>query len=301
MVIQKKSVFEKETAIDRRSITTRFPTMNSEFQEVKSLTNSVKSKVTTIRSVEKALDIIEWLAHERTMVSLKSLSKSVGLNQSTVFRILKTLEQRGYVEQDTSTKQYGLGMKVIELGSSLLEEMEVYTQALPFMQKIRDECNETVALGILKEKEVFILASAAASRPDSLYIRQGDRHPVYCTALGRVLTAYLAEDELDDLLFDMNLHKFTEKTVVDKKMFLLSLEEVRATGIAIEDEEFIEGNISLAVPLRNHQAKVLGGLSIAIPKTRFATKRDELSSLLKRFGSYISQRFGYLPKDMFLD
>jgi IclR family KDG regulon transcriptional repressor len=135
---------------------------------VKFLVSIDNSRTPTIKSVEKALDILEQLARERTMTSLKSLSKNVRLNQSTVFRILRTLEQRGYVEQDASTKQYGLGMKVIELGSSLLEEMEIYTQALPFMQKIRDECNETVALGILKEDEVFILASATASRPDSL-------------------------------------------------------------------------------------------------------------------------------------
>jgi DNA-binding IclR family transcriptional regulator len=124
---------------------------------------------------------------------------------------------------------------------------------------------------------------------------------VHCTALGRVLTAYLAEDELDELLRNMSFHKFTKKTIVDSKKFVLSLKEVRTSGMAIEDEEFIEGNISIAVPLRDHQAKVLGGLSIAVPKTRFAANRDELSSLLKRFGSYISQRFGYLPKDMFID
>lgn len=274
------------------------------FQDVKSLHEDRRindTKATTIKSVEKALDILECLAHERVSVNLKVLSERVGLNQSTVFRILKTLELRGYVEQDKTSKQYGLGMRIVELCSSLLSEMEVYTQVLPFMQKISDACDETVSLGVLKENEVFILASIPVTRADRIYVQQGDRHPVYCTALGRVLTAYLSEDELSQLLSSIRMRKYTEKTVADAEAFVQSLKEVREKGIALEDEEFIEGNISLAVPLRNHQAKVIGGLCIAVPNTRFAEKQEQLSSLLRRFGSYISQRFGYLPKDIFLD
>lgn len=254
-----------------------------------------------LKSINRCLDIIEALAEERRGISLKQLALKVKMNQSTVFRVLNTLLQRGYVEQDPTTRQYSLGIKILELGSSLLEEMELYTQILPFMGRLREECDETVALGILRDGGVFILASVSGSLPDSVYVRQGGRYPFHCTALGKVLCAYLAEDELDQLVKVAKMEKYTSNTVTDRVPYTELLQSVRRAGLAIEDEEFLEGMVSLAAPLRNHQGKVVAGLSILLPKIRYKCREEELAALLKRFASHISQRFGYVPKGLFID
>lgn len=248
-----------------------------------------------IQSVTNALDLLEEFRGEETELGVTELSKRLGLHKNNVFRLLATLESRGYMEQNKVTGNYRLGLRVLELGQVFIKHMGLLKMARPILEEISDTCNETAYLGVIRDDRVVYVDVVEATRPVRVISRVGVGLPVYCSAVGKAQIAFESEDEVDRLLAETPLKKYTEQTVKNRAELLQLLEKVRERGYALDDEEFDEGIRCVGVPVRDYTRRVVAGISLSGPAYRFSDERlkEELIPLAMEAGRRLSSRLGF--------
>jgi len=232
-----------------------------------------------VQSVQRAVLILETLADEGPELRIAELSKKTGLNQSTVHRLLRTLWDLNWVDQNPNTNKYRLTLKVFELGSSVINKFNIVQSAIPHMEALSRKYNEAVNLAKLDKDEIVYIHKIESSTTLKLDLKLGSRHPAYCTGLGKVLLAYIEEDELDSYLKRIKLKRFTPNTIVDKEELRKELIMIKQKGYSFDNEEYVQGVCCLAAPVRDYTNKVCASLSIAIPSVRL--KNNEISFLTK--------------------
>lgn len=226
------------------------------------------------------------------------ISEKLELYPSTIHRILDTLKYWGYVEQDSHTQKYQLGLKVLELGMAKLHQMDLAKESTPYLKELVKQCNETVHLGVLEEGEVMYLAKEESSQNIRMISYVGKRAPLHCTALGKVLLAYMPEEERKKILQNKGLPRLTERTIIDERELGKELTEVRKQNFALDREENEKDVRCIAAPIRNCQGDVIAAISISSPIFRIdAGTQDNLKNALLKTSKEISKRLGYNGKD----
>ncbi|HWP34345.1 MAG TPA: IclR family transcriptional regulator [Thermodesulfobacteriota bacterium] len=248
-----------------------------------------------IQSVSHALDLLEEFQGDADELGVTELSKRLKLHKNNVFRLLATLESRGYIEQNKATENYRLGLKSLELGQTFIRQMGLLRQARPVMESLVEACNETTYVGIVRENYVVYLDVVEAKQTVRVVNRVGARLPVYCTAMGKAQLAYESEDEIERLLPAKELKRYTENTITELPKLLEHLRKVAEQGYAVDDREFEPDVKCVAVPIRDYTRRVVGGISVSAPAIRLPQERieRELAPLVKKAGAEISARLGY--------
>ncbi|TLN02391.1 IclR family transcriptional regulator, partial [bacterium] len=204
-----------------------------------------------IQSVMNALDLLEEFRGDETELGVTELSKRLNLHKNNVFRILATLESRGYMEQNKLSGNYRLGLRVLELGQVFIKHMGLLKMARPVLREIVDRANETAYLGLIRENRVVYVDVVEAQRPVRVVSRVGVGLPVYASAVGKVQIAYESADEIDAVL-EGPLTPFSPKTIIDRAELRTHLEKVHQQGYAIDDEEYDDGIRCVAVPIHDY-------------------------------------------------
>jgi len=250
-----------------------------------------------IKVLDKSLSILETLLQHNSPMSMTEVSEKLGLYPSTVHRVLNTLKYRGYVEQNSADQKYQLGLKVLELGMAKFHQMDLVRESAPYLKEIVNQCNETVHLGILEDKEVLYLAKEESSQTIRMCSYVGKRASLHCTALGKVLLAYLPEGERKKILGKKELPCLTEKTITDKEELEKELSKVKKQGFALDRGENEKDVRCIAAPIRNYQGKVIAALSISSPSYRTnIDQQNHLKEALLQTSKNISKRLGYKEK-----
>jgi IclR family KDG regulon transcriptional repressor len=246
-----------------------------------------------IQSVSHALDVLEQFTGEPDELGVTELSKRLKLHKNNVFRLLATLEARGYIEQNKSSENYRLGIRCLRLGQRFVNQMGLLRQARPVMSQIAKASRETSFLAVLRNGTIVPLDAVEAEQPVRLVSRIGDSLPLHCTAVGKMHLAF-ADDELRNSLPD-TLQKFTEKTTVDRNALFQQLKKIGENGYAVDLGEHIEDVRSVAVPVRDYTRAVVGGLAVAGPAYRLTQERldKEVVPLMLKAGRELSTRLGY--------
>jgi len=201
------------------------------------------------------------------------------------------------VEQEPNNQRYQLGLKVIELGMAKLHQMDLAREATPYLKELVNQCNETVHLGVLEEGEVLYLAKEESSQTIRMISYVGKRAPLHCTALGKVLLAYLSAEERKEILGEKVLPRLTENTITDKKELEKELSKVREQGFALDREENEKDIRCVAAPIRNYQGEVIAAISISSPIFRIdKNAQSDLKEALLETSKEISKRLGYNDK-----
>jgi len=218
-----------------------------------------------IKALDKALSVLEILLQKRSAMNMTELSKKLGLYPSTIHRILDTLKHWGYVEQDSHTQKYQLGLKALELGMAKLHQIYL----------AKEESSQTIRM--------------------ISYV--GKRAPLHCTGLGKVLLAYLPAEERKKILGEKVLPRLTENTITDKRELEKELNKVREQGFALDREENEKDVRCVAAPIRNYQGEVIAALSISSPIFRLDKNRqNDLKKALIETSKNISKKLGYNGK-----
>ena len=250
-----------------------------------------------IKVLEKTFSILEILLQHGSSMHMTEISKKLGLYPSTIHRILDTLKHWGYVEQDPHTQKYRLGLKLLELGMAKLQQMDLVKEATPYLKELVNQCNETVHLGVLEAGEVLYLAKEESSQTIRMISYVGKRAPLHCTALGKVLLAYLSEEERKKILGEKVLPRLTENTITDKMELEKELGKVREQGFALDREENEKDVRCVAAPIRNYQGEVIAAISISSPIFRIdKNAQNNLKKALIEVSEKISKRLGYNGK-----
>ncbi len=248
-----------------------------------------------VQSVERALDILEAFTYAEDELGVTELANKLDLHKNNVFRLLATLETRSYIEQDQKTGNYRLGIKIFEVASVFLHHLGLRRQARPILEELAGKSNETAYLAVIEGTDIVYILMHETTQTVRVMPRLGHRLPGYCTASGKVQLAYETEDRLRARFKDSPLRRFTPNTITDLDRLLEHLAEVARQGIAIDDEEMEEGVRCLAAPVRDYSHRVVAGVGLSGPVSRFSGERvqRELIPLVKEAGLKISQRLGY--------
>jgi DNA-binding IclR family transcriptional regulator len=251
-----------------------------------------------IRATLRALDVLESFSAERPTLSLTEVGQAIGLNASTTFRLLATLESRGYVEQDASTGRYRVGVAVLGPTSTFLAHLNVRERVYPFLAELRDKCRETVHLTVLDHRlmEVIYLEKLEGLQPIGLMSsRVGGRSPAYCTAVGKALLAFQDLSTVRSFFSKNGMQRFTANTITSVEELAKELRSVGAQGYAIDNAEHEDDVMCVAVPLWNHQDAAVAAISVSGPVERMsrAIGDGHLIQDLLQVGRSASRQLGH--------
>ena len=248
-----------------------------------------------VQSVDRALGILESFDYHKEELGVTELAHKLNLHKNNVFRLLATLEVRGYIEQDKKTGNYRLGIKTFETASVFLHHLGLRRQARPILEELVSRCDETAYLAVLDGPEVIYVLMQETSQTVRIVPRLGQRLPVYCTAAGKAQLAYESADRLDLILKDKPLRKLTDHTITDPQAFREHLHEVARLGVAVDDEEYETGVRCIAAPVKDYSHKVVASIGLSGPVSRFSLERieKELAKFVKEAGVKLSERLGY--------
>jgi IclR family KDG regulon transcriptional repressor len=248
-----------------------------------------------VRSVKRALTLLRtFLAHEGEL-SAAEMSKETGLDPSTVFRLLLTLEAQGFVEVNHTTGKYRPGVTLLELGSRFLKNNDIRSRAIGHLERLRDEFGETVHLTVLNGNEVVYLEKLAGLHPIGfMSSRVGDRNPAHCTGVGKALLAFIPDDELTACYPDGRLTRYTDTTITELEALRLELKKVRDRGYATDQEEHEPGVKCVAVPVFDHKG-IAAAISVSGPTNRVDhhLANSDLIEKLQVAAAEISEQMGW--------
>jgi len=253
----------------------------------------------SIQTVSNALHLLEAFADEHE-IGVADLSRRLGLHKNNVFRLLATLEEHGYIEQNARTERYRLGLRNLELGQAFARSREeLLARARPTLEALADETRETVHLGMIDEFEVVHVDGVRAPRMIQCALRLGWRLPVHCTALGKAMLACGPDSEWER--FDRTvahgraLEARTPHTVTDRAKFVEELRAVAARGAAFDLGECEEGLGCAAAPVHDAEGRVIAAISISAPLSRSSTEQlhTEVAPRLVEAVCDLSRQLGF--------
>lgn len=246
------------------------------------------------RSVLKALAVLDALGASSDGKLLTELAAEVGFPISTTHRLLATLASRDYVVKDGLTGRYLLGSKILRLQAVTANRLHLARTAFPLLRKLVQQVDETANLATLSDSRVVYLESVAADRAVGLYAPPGTIAPAHCTAMGKLLLAYLPEDELTRWLNQNDLFASTPNTITEPAALEEQLAQIRVQQIALDNEEWVQGVHCIAGPIRDYSGKVVAAVSVSAPNRRLSAEREsEVIETVKRICAEISERLGH--------
>lgn len=203
-------------------------------------------------SVDRAFQILEYLKQQNRAVNISALARQLRFPRSSVFRIIKTLEKRGYVVNVDNFGGYILGNSIISLGAPGDYVATLRQTAGPHMYELAKETGQTAQLGIMFEYEIMYIDQVQASGVLSVSVPSEKPFPVNLSAGGKVLTAHLPKERVSELLQYSTFRANTPRTITDKEAFLQELERTLERGAGLDDEEFARGIRCIAAPVFDH-------------------------------------------------
>lgn len=254
------------------------------------------------QSLERGLAILACFTPEQPWMRLADIADGLALSRSTTHRYVTTLVALGYLEQGES-RRYRLGLKVIDLGMSVLNCTGLREHAHPYLEDLRKQSSYTVNLAVLDGTEILFVDRLRSFRRGQgkidLGLAPGSRLPAYCTAMGKLLLANLPEDEQGELIADVKLTKRGPNTITSKKVLLDELDEIQAAGFAVNDEELAPELYAIAAPVRNEARNVVAAVNLAAHPSMISLSGlvDELSPHLISTADRVSARLGYRRDD----
>ena len=246
------------------------------------------------QTVLKALDVLECLADAERALSAQQVARDCGLSRPTAYRLLTTLQARGYVAGGEES-HYRLGAAVLRLGQSVLDQIELPELAKPALRELSRQTGETAHLGVLDGAEVLYLDKVEGSHRVRLRSAIGTRGPLHCTSLGKAILAHLPAAERDALLARLDLPRRTPRTITDRASLVAHLAEVRARGYALDEIENEEGVLCVGAPIFDHTGRTFAAVSISGPDFRLSGRIAELAGHVTRAARAVSRELGYLP------
>lgn len=249
-----------------------------------------------IQALDTALQVLEvFLQPGHGALSLAEISQQLGLNKSRVFRILATLEQRGFVEQDRETHVYRLGLKLLALGAAVQRRLDLTRLARHWLDDLAAATGEAVFLGVLDGLEAVCVDSRESKHPIRLYAEVGRRTPLHVGGFPKVLLAYLVETD-PTVLDRLDLTPITPATLTTPHALAVELAGIRRDGYVVASNDLDWGACSIAAPICDHTGAVVAALSVAGPVERFTP--DRITAYLdhvRQAAAGISAQLGYPP------
>ena len=246
-----------------------------------------------IQAIERAVSILNAFSPEDPELGVTELAERLGLHKSTVHRFMVNLDAAGLVERNPRTGRYRLGLRIFELGGLVMQQMNLWDEALPFLEGLVHDTGETGHLAVLDGGEAIYIERVEARRALRVPSAIGRGYPAHATNLGKVLLADLPRERVEEIVAERGLAAYTPNTITDLDQLEGELDRIRALGYAVDNEEYDEGLRCIGAPVRDHSGHVVAALGIGGPVTRITPDRvNELAELVMTAARGLSRRLG---------
>jgi IclR family KDG regulon transcriptional repressor len=247
-----------------------------------------------VRSVSKAVRLIEALGTEPGAIGVSDLARRLDMDKSSVSRMLRTLENAGFVAQDPATQRYTLGLALGILGQKALRRMDLHSVGRPTIEKLAELTGECSHIAVMADNRALYIDQAPAQRGVMVDSPMYTLSPLYCTALGKSLLAFQSERVRESILSAMHFEQFTRRTILDRTALERHLEQVMRNGVAHDDEEYSIGVRCIAAPVFKLDGTVCGAVGISGPSPRMTDDRvREWEVLVRDEAAALSRRLGF--------
>lgn len=254
---------------------------------------SVKRKAYSVPAVQRAFDILEMLISGGKPRNVTEISRALKIPKSSVFGILHTLRERGYIEK-LEDDRYSLTMKLFGLGASMMASLDLRQQVAPLLRKLAAETNITAHLAVLATDEAVYIDRAEAAGAIRLTTYVGCRRPLHSTGIGKSLLAWLPESEVDRIIASRGLTAHTPRTLSSPVALKAELAQVRANGYGVSIEENEAGVCGIGAPIFDHTGQVVAAVNLG--GTILQIKKKDvpfLGECVARTAAEMSRRLGY--------
>lgn len=264
-------------------------------------------EVSPVKSADRVIDIFLLLAQSPNGLQLKDISRNLRIPASSLYAILSTMKNRGFVERESGSLLYRLSIKVLEMmprSNPSYTEDDLVSLALPVMEKIQQASQETVSLSVLVNNEIVFIGKRSGSGVVQVVNALGSRLPAHATGSGKVMMSYLPEQDIDRIFPVEELPRFTDKTITSKRYLKEKLVEIRKLGYAIDHGESVVGVWAVAGCIHSPDGLPVAATSIIVPSFRVSDEQKEIFRDLILGGAaeitskirLRASQFGYLPK-----
>lgn len=248
----------------------------------------------TVQSVDRALAIL-GIVSQHNQIGITDICKSLDLNKTTVYRLLSTLMNNGYIEQVKGSNKYRCTFKLFEMGNKRIQDLDLLEEAKPALEKLADLTKETVHLVVEEGTEIVYIHKVESTNTIRMHTWVGKKNPMYRTAVGKAILAFSDKEKAIDIWNKSEIVQNTPYTITNINDFLEQLVLVRKNGYAIDNEETEIGIRCVAAPILDFSKNVIGALSISIPTIRFPENEIEVyGNHVKKCSEVISKKLGYI-------
>jgi DNA-binding IclR family transcriptional regulator len=252
---------------------------------------------TKVPAVERALAALELLAESKRGFSISEMARRLGVPKSSTHLILTTLERRGYLVKNPQSRRYFVGLKLVSLAHVALDGFELRQRAVPFLLSLATQTGLTVHMAVLEGNEAVLIERIESPGFVKLNTWVGQRMHVNCTAVGKVLVAFIPEEEFKRKVQAKRLIKHNQNTISSIGKLRDELNKVRAAGYAIDDEEEEVGVRCVGAPVFDQSGRAVAAVSVAGTTSQIPAEGIEgLAKLVRDTGWRISRELGHEPK-----
>lgn len=245
------------------------------------------------RAAERTLDILLAFLREGREIGISELSRAVRLPKATVHRLVTVLVSRGFLARDPASARYRIGLTPFRLGTLFLSQTHISQVALPVIHELARQTGETVNLNVVIDRHRVCIEKVESSHDIRHAVELGRPMPLHAGASGKVLLAFLPEEEIRAVI-DAGMGRLTGRTIVEPARLWRSLAEIRRRGYAVTSDERVEGASAVSAPVRDGTGRVVAGLTISGPTYRFTPERvRRFTALVLDGGRRISAALGY--------
>jgi DNA-binding IclR family transcriptional regulator len=248
----------------------------------------------THRSLERGLAVLESVAAAGRPASLAETARRLGLHRSTAHHLMQTLVSAGYLQQEKTSRGYQLTAKLYQLTGRMWNAAQLGEIAQPILQELTRATGEATSVAAWIDGTVTIAAKCEAGGPVRVVQDSAADRPIYCTAVGKALAAWLPRAEVQAALARTRLVRLTPKTIVAPRAFEAELRRIRAAGYAVDDEEQYEGLRCIAMPVFCYTGQVFAAMCVLGPRHRMTQQKVvAVRAPLTALSRQLSARLGY--------
>lgn len=249
---------------------------------------------TETQSLHRAIAVLDCFRDIQPQLGVREIARQLELHPSTVGRILTTLTSLGILSQDKETHRYRMGSKVLKWSSVFTRNVDLRVEARPYMEELHRVAQETVHLDVPDGVSRICIDRIESPHRLRWVAHIGERMPYYASASGKVMLAFMPLQEQKSIVKSTPMEQLTPNTVTDPKILFQELGLIKKNGYAVSEGERIEGVSCVAAPIFEPAGKVIGGITISGPLTRFSEKKiKEYAKLLLKATRQLSISMGY--------
>ena len=247
-------------------------------------------------STLRCFKVLEALAREPYELSLSEICAAQKLPKGSAHRLMATLLESGFVDQDPGSRRYRLTGTALWVGGAFLRHSTLYRVAFPVLQELAARVEGMVHLGAWDGESVLYLHTVGPPSALYLFADTGERRPLHATGLGKAMLAFRPDADLVRL-FSGPLERFTEKTIMSQQKMSEEIERIRAEGCAFDDEEGVVGLRCVAAPILDRSGLACAAISTSAPSSEMqGERRARVSAIVREGALRISIQMGYRPK-----